>query len=332
MLGPHRRNRSEAALHNKNDPPPHIPEGLQAPQSPADPRIIVGSPTSGSTPPKKTWERHYRSFLTKRTSSSSDQLHQAPVSPGGRLRSETSNESSSGPHVHSNSHRSSKFSLVPGSKRLLTRQAPDKHASAPTMPVLAKTRWSGDMTVKGGNFFSHVFHKDQSRSKSPSPIVARKIKSMDALDSTVRRGQEKSYSPNNLRFVHTELDVAAGPPTPSLASTSTVSTPHGSPLPLHPSSPRGSRTAARLTAVEMLPKALTASAKKASASTEIKKAFTEFHNSASFARDSTSAYLGDDTSATGNTYFAMYNQMATHHKDCKLPVVVGLLCCFARII
>ena len=45
-----------------------------------------------------------------------------------------------------------------------------------------------------------------------------------------------------------------------------------------------------------------------SASTEIKKAFTEFHNSAKYARDSTSAYLGDEPSTRQGDAYAMYIQ------------------------
>jgi hypothetical protein len=315
------RTRSEVAL-DRNEPPPHIPEDGEAPPSPSTPLINISSPAA-LTPPKKAWERHYRSFLTKRAPSSSPGQVQTPPSPGNRKGKSELDDNVS--QSNGGSHRNSKFSLVPGSKRLLTRQLPDKQpqqtTSMPSMPVLTKSRSqsSGDMTVKGGNFFSHVFHKHDasSKSKNPSPVVARKIKSMDALDSTIRRGQEKTYSPKNQRFVHADMDLGGppGPSTPSLAS-STSTTPHGSPLPLHPSSPRSRHHHAKAPA--LLPKALSSSGTaKKGASTETKKAFTEFHNSSTFSKDSTSAYLGDDTSATGNTYFAMYNQMATQHKDCK---------------
>jgi hypothetical protein len=324
------RARSDVAL-NRNDPPPHIPEDGEALPSPSTPRINISSPAV-LTPPKKAWERHYRSFLKRTTSSSPGQV-QTPPSPGNRkgkseLDDNVSQQSNGG------SYRSSKFFLVPGSKRLLTRQLPDKQpqqgSAMPSMPVLTKGRSqsNGDMTVKGGNFFSQVFHKHDTsaKSKSSSPVVARKIKSMDALDSTIRRGQEKTYSPKNQRFVHTDMELG-GPPGPGSATpplvSSTSTTPHGSPLPLHPSSPRSPHTKAPA----LLPKALSSSGTaKKPASTEIKKAFTEFHNSATFSKDSTSAYLGDDTSATGNTYFAMYNQMATQHKDCKYR---ALLCAFS---
>ena len=319
MLAPHRRARS--AELNQGERPPNIPENEESPSSTPSqqsPEVMV-SPSS--TPPKKTWERHYRSFLTKRDTTDipapgppPDHSHLAASRPNGGSRS--------------------KFSLVPGSKRLLVqRQASDNPQSQVTMPALttlSKTKSSGDMTVKGGNFFSHVFHN-----KSPGSSTTRKTKSMDALDSSLRRGQEKSYSPKASHRTN-EHEMGPGPMAPLIPSGTVNPLPKGNPPPLHPKSPQSqkrlsSNLAKALASPEseepaVLPLGLAASA-KTSASTEIKKAFTEFHNSPAFAKDSTSAFLGDDTSAYGNTHFAMYNQMAMHYKDCKFLESVGNAFC-----
>ena len=304
LLGPHRRARSHEFLKGQGELPPNIPED-EAPSSPSTPRRSPDS-TPASTPPKKSWERHYRSFLTTRSNSQS---------PEGTPPLCT--DPSAGTRQNEGSRRSSKFSLVPGSKRLLIRQTSDErpspHASLPSipkitsMPDLPKTRPSSDMTVKGGSFFSQVFQKDVNKSPGSG---ARRTKSMDVLDSSMRRGHEKTYSPKSSRSTK-GLEAGLGPPNAPLLPSSILTKVLGppSPLPLHPNSPRSQKPAA-------LPTALSGSAKKP-ASTEIKKAFTEFHNSATFAKDSTSAYLGEDTSASGNTYFATYNQIATEYKDCK---------------
>jgi hypothetical protein len=181
------------------------------------------------------------------------------------------------------------------------------------------------MTVKGGNFFSHVFHN-----KSPGSSTTRKTKSMDALDSSLRRGQEKTYSPKaSHRMI--EHEMGPGPVAPLIPSGTVNPLSKGNAPPLHPKSPQSQRRLSSnlskaLASPEsqepaVLPPGLAAST-KAPASTEIKKAFTEFHNSPAFAKDSTSAFLGDDTSAYGNTHFAMYNQMAMHYKDCKYVMAV----------
>ena len=312
-IAPHRRARS--AELNQGERPPNIPENEESPASTPSQRSpeLVISPSS--TPPKKTWERHYRSFLTKRDTT--DHTETGPPPDHSQLAANRQNGGSR-----------SKFSLVPGSKRLLVRQSSDNPLSQVTMPApttLSKTKSSGDMTVKGGNFFSHVF-----QNKSPGSSTTRKTKSMDALDSSLRRGQEKTYSPKATPRTN-EHEIGPGPMAPLIPSGTVNPLPKGNPPPLHPRSPQSQgRLSSNLSKAlaspqsqepAVLPPALANSA-KTPASTEIKKAFTEFHNSPAFAKDSTSAFLGDDTSAYGNTHFAMYNQMAMHYKDCKYTLSV----------
>jgi hypothetical protein len=204
------------------------------------------------------------------------------------------------------------FSLMPGSKRLLMRNSSgtiSEHGDvpAPSVPSLSRRGSSGDMTVKGGSFFSQVFHKDAP--KSPSQPT-RKTKSMDALDSTLRRGHEKSYSPSVLKSsIHDILEDGSllSLSNADLSTHKSISAPP-TPVRLHQRPP---------ISPSQMPQAFSPASTRKPASTEIKKAFTEFHNSSAFAKDSTSAYLGDETSVSGNTYFAMYNQLVTKHKECK---------------
>jgi len=252
--------------------------------------------SSPSTPPKKAWERHYRSFLTKRGGSGDstpEEIHSSPEN--GSLRS------ISQPQFSNNKGA---FSLIPGSKRLLMKRANklEKEKASieplPSIPNLSKVKSSGDMTIKGGNIFSQMFHKD---AVPRSPSQSRRTKSMDALDSTLRRGVDKSFSPgSNNRFDKIkEIGNGVIPSPPR--------TPPPPPSDLHSSLEMHSRNS-------KLPDALTQSTKKHTTN-EIKKAFTKFHNSPAFAKDSTSAYLGEDISTSGSSYLAMYNQLASHHKD-----------------
>jgi len=269
-------------------------------RSPSSASISLSS--SPGTPPKKAWERQYRSFLTKRRGSND-------------YTSEGVNEDMPRNASHSNA-----FSLVPGTKRLLMRTAKNERTSfqPPPMPILTKTKSSGDMTVQGGNIFSQMFHKD-NRKKPPH---TRKVKSMDALDQTMRYGQEKSYLPTNGRYGQEKSYLPTNGRYGRFAQSQEdenekLFVPTVSLLPIsldEPNSLHDSLELHKETRVSGLPEILTICAKKP-ATTEIKKAFTEIHNSSAFAGDSTSAYLGEDESTRGKTYLAMYNQLVTHHKD-----------------
>lgn len=235
-----RRVRSHADLKNSGERVPSPPSQVfEPPASPSTPRISETSSISspGSTPPKKTWERHYRSFLSKRNPNPNAFANAPPpplIPPAAAAA------------VGGGGGNKGKFSLVPGSKRLITRtsssdrglsEVSSSSSGAPKQPR------SGDATVKGGSFFSQVFHKDAA--KSPN-MNQRKIKSLDTLDTTVRRGQEKSYSPRNTRFVHGALPSSPGGSLPmrSLSTGDTTysspsSSPHKQPrLPLESVEPR----------------------------------------------------------------------------------------------
>jgi hypothetical protein len=115
------------------------------------------------------------------------------------------------------------------------------------------------------------------------------------LDSTLRRGFEKEYSPKNVRFVKdfTEDEdksvrsgnvLNASPPT--IAEEVLVIPPIAS---------------SNLSAALLRDGVGSSSGLE---TTEIKKAFTEFHNSSKYAKDSTSAYLGDEPSVRENQLLA----------------------------
>mmetsp|Transcript_30813 Transcript_30813/g.45567 ORF Transcript_30813/g.45567 Transcript_30813/m.45567 type:complete len:797 (+) Transcript_30813:267-2657(+) len=251
--------------------------------------------SSPSTPPKKAWERQYRSFLAKRGGSGDntpEEVHSSPESGSTRSMSQ--------PHLLNN--KGGAFSLVPGSKRLLMKRPNKIEKSSleplPSIPNLSKVKSNGDMTVKGGNIFSQMFQKDASPS---CPSQSRKTKSMDALDLPLRRGVDKAYSPRSNTGSAKVVEIKNGeiPPSPPILS-----------------SPSDSHSALKSrNRHSNLPDALTQSAKKHTPN-EIRKAFTKFHNSPAFAKDSTSAYLGEDTSTSrGTSYLATYNQLVSHHKD-----------------
>ena len=160
--------------------------------------------------------------------------------------------------------------------------------------------------------------------------------SADDLDSTLRRGQGKTLSPRsspkNVRFMpppdpNINLDTPIPPPPPPPSSSiptafrstqrPTARSQLALTLSLDPTNtillvkepPAAESVAADPPVAEPAPPA-PLSAKKAQSS-EIKKAFTEYHNSTKFAQDSTSAYLGDEPSAhQQHSYFAQFNPMA----------------------
>ena len=275
--------------------------------------------TSPSTPPKKAWERHYRTFLKKKTDEGNDQqqqLHQQP-NQHQQQHQQTDTDGSN----TSNTSRSG-FRLVPGSRRLLTPKVTKSPPAAcsdippPTPTLLPKLKAPADVAVRGGSFFQSVFHKTtpppppqqlQHRKNTSDDGLHRRNSSkssMDDLDTTLRRGHDKAQqspttSPKNVRFLKPNQDDGAIPP----------SLPNTPVLPMALSHHTRPTARSQISAVSTTLSSITP---KKAQSTDIKKAFTEFHNSSHFAQDSTSAYLGDEPSAHQNNFFAQYNQMASN--------------------
>jgi hypothetical protein len=280
------------------------------PPSPGNPPIALPSSASSdgasTTPPKKKWEQHYKNFLTKRIL--------------GSPRSANSGETRS----VSGDDDSGRSGIFPGSRRIIIRKKSDllpplaSMASMPAMPDLTTSKSNEDAAVRGGNFFQSVFSRERSTSTDVSNNLhssqqqqqqKRRIKSTDSLDSTLRGGQDKTYSPKNQRFLK-RLDeplvhggVAALPPPPPPPPPKLDDPPvHGGVATPPPSSPKPQHVPSALSS------ALSASMRK---SREMKKAFTEFHNSAKFSLDASSPYLGDDPSTRRSDYLAMPKQQSS---------------------
>jgi hypothetical protein len=111
---------------------------------------------------------------------------------------------------------------------------------------------------------------------------------MDTLDSTLRRGVDKALSsPKNPRLVVRKEELQLDEPPDEVDEPPVHGGMAGPPPPPKPH----------------IPAALSSSI----TSREMKKAFTEFHNSSKFSLDSSSPYLGDDPSTRSrpSDYLAM---------------------------
>lgn len=201
------RSRSVEHTHIHNNEDTSGPDGFSP-----NPTIEASSTEhEPATPTKKSWERHYKAFLTKKKSP--DRNSPSPVSALDR------------DPPKSPSTRKSGFSLIPGSKRLLTRtpaspkspragvlsSALPQHVAslgplptrtieggrAESMPSLKQPPSSDEReggSIRGGRLFQNMFSRSTSANANLSSRG--KTKSMDELDDTLRRGVEKSYSPH----------------------------------------------------------------------------------------------------------------------------------------
>ena len=265
------RSRSDKGV-RAGTPPPGS-DILRTPPSPGNPPIVLSPDDNATeTPPKKKWEQHYKKFLTKRIL--------------GSPRSNDEARSSSGEDDSGKSGR--------GSRRILRKKSDllPPLSSMPPMPDLSTQKSNEDVAVRGGNFFQSLFSREHSSSTDnshdhnhnlpPQPPLRRRIKSMDTLDSTLRRGVDKALSPSNTRVrKEMQLDGPLELDEPPV---------HGGVAALPPSR-------------QHIPAALSSSKH----SREMKKAFTEFHNSSKFSVDASSPFLGDDPSTRSrpSDYLAM---------------------------
>ena len=103
------RSRSTEQFHVPN--PPHRVE---------DPNFHSTS-SPDDTPPKKTWERHYKTFLMRRGGHHKNSDGSSPKSPKPQLSSSPKNHNMS--TSHESSRKAGGFSIVPGTKRLLSRHS-----------------------------------------------------------------------------------------------------------------------------------------------------------------------------------------------------------------
>lgn len=199
---------------------------------------------------------------------------------------------------------------------------------------------SGDTAVRGGSFFKTMFkhgnnsggshggvggdsldgrgptYPAQPGGGSSSTSMRNKAKSYDSLDTTVRKGTEVAYGTKGV-LRHTPQPHPAHPQPQKPRS-------WDSKLYIPSSSGGGgghSSTSALGTSLEQI--GLDMDGRQNSGGhmppgasigpqgnaeihqREIKKAFTEFHNSKHYGKDTTSPYLGDEPSVRANNYFAV---------------------------
>jgi len=166
---------------------------------------------------KKVWEGAYKNFLSKgKGKNSSNSLELDTSSPSS---TKSSSETPRGVHLKK---KSSSFSMLPGSMRLVSRSNPGtpQHSKSITTPegeppipkqtslgqrvrsFGTRSHDSGDgnmeTTVRGGSYFKSVFSRKSSGSKH------RNCKS-DELDAPLRNGIEKTSASPDYRNRHQEL-------------------------------------------------------------------------------------------------------------------------------
>lgn len=205
---------------------------------------------------------------------------------------------------------------------------------------------TSDTAVRGGSLFKAVFHKKKHKhseplkvhNKHPTLSKNRKTSSYDSLDTSQRQGLNVSQT--QLRASHINANNWR---TPSSGSSSLDDSVRGGYL-------RGRRDSSWVHQPQLLAAPIQDTSQMLSTSaggirtpsskssyrnhrnglvhhqtppTEIKKVFTEFHNSKAFGKDTSSPYLGDETSVHQNQIFALYNALDQNKTasslSCSLP-------------
>jgi serine/threonine protein kinase len=337
--------------------------------SSATPTTTTRLASSPGTPPKKIWERQYRSFLQRGGSggsgNSNKQVRQPPPPPPPDL---------SRPPISPGNHHQTAVEL-------------DRTGGAGAGAGAAGGGSEG--SVRGGNFFSNVFSRghhhatnnanhannanhmhngtsgsggvnstftNANAAQSNPPTHRRRVKSFshtDELDETKRRGSSKKSSIK--RVTSEEINAGSASTMPAVAAqrvavaqltiaaaaTSALNRQRASttesflPQHQHPatlacaaaeaeveeqedyiSTPTSSPGASRSHAHSKIQGPLdtrngSTDVDLSRSSSAMKKAFTEFHNSATTGQDSGQAYLGDDPSHKGhNLYWAPNQRLA----------------------
>jgi hypothetical protein len=213
----------------------------------------------------------------------------------------------------------------------------------------SKSNDETDAAVRGGSFFQSVFSRERSTSTesnnghhhhSKATLQQQhkgRTRSTDSLDSTLRGGQDKTYSPKNHRFLFKKQLERLEPPlvhgaAAAVATVTTLPPPpppqkldNDNDRPVHGgvTSPPVSPQTQRVPSALALPAASTTTTLRSSR--EMKKAFTEYHNSTKFSLDASSPFLGDDPSSrrnrnNRNDYLAMPKQLQQHSRNGQLAL------------
>ena len=322
-----------------------------------------------SPQPKKSWERHYKSFLNKVGQNSHNKDDHGNNNNGNRnilrngnngfdvlipprlesiksadfthvMRKTSQQQSpvelnrqpiyssnhrqpthpSSYSNAHSNNSHDNSHSVTQSMSRLSVKSTDKVHS---TSELNAST---SDTAVRGGSLFKSVFHKKKNKHsetlklhnkhQSLSKNTRRKTKSYDSLDTSQRLGLNVGQT--QLRASHIDATIRRMPSTGpsslddsvrggSLRGGRSSSLTHPSPS-LAASMQDGTHMAGGIRTPSRMSyrnhrNGLINHQTPPTTSTEIKKVFTEFHNSKEFGKDTSSPYLGDETSVHQNQIF-----------------------------
>jgi hypothetical protein len=316
-----------------------------------------------TTPPKKAWEFHYKSFLSRLAPHGSGQAH----APAGLIppdkwvqekkaqrlidRAPVSGNSSLSNSYHNmldNTHHSSPDILEAQAKLLLLQQqqqesgdTEDEPPGPPAGAAQQRTRThSGESAVRGGSLFKSVFkHRNRSHSSSSDTPSLTMAKSSDTLDSTVRRGMEKNVDALRLHDTSSNHHKSSphlaglappvpppmtrpGPPPMTRRDSLDINEVRDVLAPLRRSPSRHSfvmtenlvldEQGVPIDLVEQIPFHPLSRSNRPVVTRELKMAFTEFHNSTEVAKDSTSPFLGDESSVYENDYFGVMFGTGNH--------------------
>mgnify|MGYP005843074017 CR=1 FL=1 len=304
------------AYQNRSPRPTSPPLTLTG--SPGQPDGVVATASPLDTPPKKLWEHNFRSFLSRR---SQQQQHQPDASfppvplivPRQQLQQSqrqvsagSKNEEDSQDH----SVRGGKFfKSIFSSNDSQRRKTKSLNELDEPMRNGARKNYDSNNINKNNNHINIMSNNDPRFRKVHSHANVSMAGRDDQLNQTLHRASISGTGagsivppPHHLQHYNAHLKqqrfMQQQQTQNGLFSQITPPPPNGPHVHHHYQMNHGQQ-----------PPQYTMSPN--SAATEIKKAFTEFHNSAKYAADTTSAYLGDEPSGR----FSSFN-----------PGLVGTLC------
>lgn len=248
------------------------------------PNEIIEKPPS--TPPKKTWERHHKSFLSRRKTKDGP-----PPPPPPTLKSK--DESIRGGSIFGSMFRSSKSTNdLDG-----TRRRGSEKALRYSNNDLDETRHSGTLSP---------------RTTSRKTVVSSSKDGLKAFPRLEPRRSSPSHSSERSHTPPTALTRQDYSVKSSLMGT--PPTAMSSPVPSLNNNDDGEEANPLLATPPTLRKILSpeiALKPQAIKRSDMKKAFTEFHNSAKTNQDSAAAFLGEDSSLRGGAYLQAVEQASS---------------------
>lgn len=180
---------------------PSTVEGNRIPISPFD------------TPPKKTWEHNFRSFLSKRSNQLSSSAAAAPVFPPVPTMAPLHQQHRQQQPQPQQQPQQQPQPIQAKDKSPSSRNKLFKGTDQNNNKFSSNHDKQSDSSVRGGKFFSSMFGSGSGSSSGQSQKKAnRKTKSVNDLDSTMRNGYDKvQRSPSSQHMQHKVLAVTADP-------------------------------------------------------------------------------------------------------------------------